>query len=210
MICILLFTISAAQLIDKHYVECDIVCNNMSRYEALNLDVCVSMCDRMMKYHEQGIRSELLSELSAERQRMLDEIAGGRVDNCSPDMSKMDLLEYKLKSTEIDTKYIAQMLNDLTKSSEKNNHDTTVVMILEVVVIVIYLLKPCVMYFIQAKYHADKPHDGCRGVDDRNCGTDTNKGSVDVQQDSGICIMEDKQKSDDEMIKRNRSIVEFV
>jgi hypothetical protein len=117
----------------------------------------------MMNAYANDMRNELMMEMMSERDKLLNETPD-RVDNCSPDMSKSEMLEYRLKSAEIDTKYIAQLLNNLSKASEKTNQDTMIIMILECGMIMLYLMKPVVMYWIQAKYHADKPHDGCRNV----------------------------------------------
>ena len=166
-----MYVVSAADTRSKHYLECDVVCKNMSEKSVFNMNICIEMCDKMMTYHEQGIRAEILRELDAERSRLLSEDCtekrdvDGNVlaDNCSPSMTKEEILEYRLKSAEIDTKYIVQLINDIKKDSEKVNKNSNITMILEGVIIVVYLLKPCVMYFIQAKYKAERPHPECRG-----------------------------------------------
>jgi hypothetical protein len=172
----------------------------MSRTEVVNVDVCVRMCDKILNHHANDIRTELMSEFMDERKRLINELSVKPVDNCSPEMSKSDLLEYRLKSAEIDTKYITQVLNDLVKTSEKNNHDTTIVLILEVVVIVIYLLKPCIMYFIQAKYRAEKPHDGCRDIVE--CADSLNANAIE-------CTDSNETNPAPSDVK-NRKLVEFV
>ena len=140
----------------KHYIECDMLCRNTSAHEPLNYDICVSMCDRMMEVKEYGIRNAVKSEL----------LSGDmKVDNCG-DRKDMQLMsDIGLRTLEIDTRYIIELLNDIEKTESKISKDNSIILILEAAIIVIYILKPCLMYFIQARFKAEAPHDGCRGGD---------------------------------------------
>lgn len=138
----------------KHYDDCDVLCSNMSSRETVDVRTCIGMCDRMMDAHEHGIRRVVKQEL------LSGEI---RVDNCGDRKDARLMGDVDLRTLEIDTRYIVDTLNSIEKTENKISKDNTTILVLEAVIIVIYILKPCLMYFIQARYKAEAPHDGCRG-----------------------------------------------
>lgn len=149
--------------------ECKQICNRMNdaggnvNGSEYSEELCVSMCVRML-----SMKSELLEEKSRREPELLTNCEVPESNCAENSMSTDEIVKMKLKSAEIDSKYIISRIDELKMQSDKNSTESLIVMALEALILVLYLMKPVVMYFIQAKYNAPAPHDGCRRVLDES------------------------------------------
>ena len=145
--------------------ECKQICNRMKEVGGnvnkteYSEELCESMCVRML-----SMNGGLLEEIVREEPKLLTNCEDPESNCAEMYMNTEEVIKNKLKSAEIDSKYIIERLNELKVKSDKNATDSLIIMALEAVILVIYLMKPVIMYFIQAKYNAPAPHDGCREV----------------------------------------------
>ena len=151
----ILLVACCARMGDDNTKDCEQICarTNSTENDGYNTELCIRMCVKMMD----SIRS-------MKALKLLTNYEDPETNCAERFMNEREVLEMKLKSSEIDNKYIIERLNDLYNKSEKNSSDTVIVMCLEGVIIIMYLMKPVIMYFIQARYNAPAPHDGCRNV----------------------------------------------
>lgn len=75
----------------------------------------------------------------------------------------------------------------ILSSIEKQASSNVPVLVLQGVTLTIMLLKPVLMYWIQAKYKAPPPHESIRAVEGESEGSSARMESVNVVDRSGCC-----------------------
>lgn len=155
------------QVICSFNNECDELCSNVcssleNKTTPININICMTSCQKVCSkrsgkiymFEEPDVVNTCESESNEDA-----------TSNCEINLNQLSFndlktlykntLSMKTQQTSFDTSDIKDLLQSLSSSTKKDN---TTLIILESVVLALFICKPILMYYIQAKYKADAPH----------------------------------------------------